>query len=439
MTVLAPLLLALPFASAVLLAVVPSGRVADAVDVAAAACVFALACALPAAAAPGWMLSDPLAVAMTALTGLVGLTTSISAIASGRRRAERALGQLVIGCLIVALLIGDAGLSAVAIEGAVLAAAWLVRGWSAAAGRRMLVVGGASAALALVGIVLVAGVAGGLAWRDLAAAEPEAGRARLGLGFALVLTGYGALASLLPPQAWLPSAIARAPTPCAALLAGTLPNVPLVLLLRLRGVLAAQPGGLQPGPLLLAAGLVAVLLAAVELCRVRLPVQRLTALATVGQSGVAAFAFGLGGAAATFAGLLHLVLGTLARIAALHGGGARGVLSGPRGLRAAALLALTGLPPFGPFASLFLVLLATIDRAPWLALPLGAGVVIGMGAILVRLPTLLAPDPVPGPYSLGTLLRLALAWLPLAVAVVLGLAMPGIVAAWLRDAAAVAQ
>ena len=171
-----------------------------------AACVFALACALPAAAAPGWMLADPLAVAMTALTGLVGLTTSISAIASGRRRAERALGQLVIGFLIVALLIGDAGLSAVAIEGAVLAAAWLVRGWSAAAGRRMLVVGGASAALALVGIVLVAGVAGGLAWRDLAAAEPEAGRARLGLGFALVLTGYGALASLLPPQAWLPSA-----------------------------------------------------------------------------------------------------------------------------------------------------------------------------------------------------------------------------------------
>jgi hydrogenase-4 component F len=376
---------------------------------------------------------------MAALTGFVGLTASISAIASGRRRAERALGQLVIGFLLLALLTGDAGLAAIAVEAAMLAAAWLVRGGSAAAGRRVLVVGGASAALALVGIVLMAGASGGLAWRDLAAAAPGADSARLGLGFAFVLTGYGALATLIPPQAWLPTAIARAPAPVAVLLAGALPNVPLVLLLRLREVLAAHPGGLPPGPLLLAAGLIAVLLAAVELRRGRLSVRRLTTLATVGQSGVAAFAFGLGGVAATFAGLLHLVLGTLARIAALHGTGARRIMPGPRGLRAAPLLALAGLPPFGPFASLFLVLLATIDRAPWLALPLGAGVVIGMGAILGRLPTLLAPDPVPGPYSVGTLLRLAPAWLPLAVAVVLGLAMPGIVAAWLRDAAAVAR
>lgn len=439
MMAVGPLLLALPFGVASLLAVAPSGRMADAADVAAAACVLALACALPAAPASDWMLADPLAVAMAALTGLVGLTASVSAIASGRRRAERALGQLVIGFLLLALLAGNAGVAAIAVEGAALSAAWLVRGWSAAAGRRMLVVGGASSALALVGIVLVAGAAGGLAWRDLAAADPEADRARLSLGFAFALAGYGALAALIPPQAWLPSVVARAPAPSAALLAGALPNVPLVLLLRLRGVLAAHPGGLQAGPLLLAAGLIALLLAAVELSRGRLPARRLTTLTTAGQSGVAAFAFGLGGTAATFAGLLHLMLGTLARIAALHGSGARGVTPGPRGLRAATLFALAGLPPFGPFASLFLVLSATIDRAPWLVLPLGAGIAVGMWAILRRLPALLAAEPVRAPSSVGSLLRLAPAWLPLAVAVVLGLAMPGIVVAWLREAAAAAQ
>ncbi len=62
-----------------------------------------------------------------------------------------------------------------------------------------------------------------------------------------------------------------------------------------------------------------------------------------------------------------------------------------------------------------------------------------MAAILARLPALLAAESMPGPRFPGTLLRLAPACLPLAMAVVLGLAMPGIVAAWLRDAAAVVR
>ncbi|MEJ1979369.1 MAG: hypothetical protein WDN49_27995 [Acetobacteraceae bacterium] len=45
----------------------------------------------------------------------------------------------------------------------------------------------------------------------------------------------------------------------------------------------------------------------------RRDVVRFFSFSTIEQSGVAAFAFGLGGAGATFAGLLHITLHTLAK------------------------------------------------------------------------------------------------------------------------------
>ena len=64
----------------------------------------------------------------------------------------------------------------------------------------------------------------------------------------------------------------------------------------------------------MALGLLSLLLAAFSLWR-RRDVKRFFAFSTIEQSGVAAFAFGLGGPAAMFAGLLHMTLHTLTKAA----------------------------------------------------------------------------------------------------------------------------
>ncbi|HEX4261947.1 MAG TPA: hypothetical protein VHY76_12695 [Acetobacteraceae bacterium] len=392
---IAALLPGWPLAGAALLAVLPAGRVANLADAAAAAATLALACLLPELSASGWMRADPLAVAVAALVGFISLMASGRGGFASRR-------HVLVGLLLLATLAADTRVAAVAVLAAALAASWLARGWSAGAGRRVLLVTGASAALALAGSALLAG-----------------NRAEPTLGLVLVLAGYGGLAGLLPPGGWLATAALRAPDGAAMLLAGAMPCVPLVLLLRLR---QEQP---ELMPLLVAVGLTALLLAAVGLWRSRPAGRRMLALATAAQGGVAAVAFGLGGPAATFAGLLHLLLAALGRSAACRGLGT----SGP--YRKAALLALSGLPPFGPFSSLILVLWATIGRAPLLALPLGIGAVLAMAGVLRHSPEAVAVRP-----AGAALLRLAPAWLPLAAAAVLGLAMPGTVLAWLRAAVA---
>jgi hydrogenase-4 component F len=102
----------------------------------------------------------------------------------------------------------------------------------------------------------------------------------------------------------------------------------------------------------------------------------------------------------------------------------RAALSGERpGL--AGVAALAGLPPFGLFASSFLVLMATAAVAPWLALPLGLGMIALAWALLGKAEKTRAAG----------LVALAPAWVLLAVTVWLGIAMPEPVAGWFAMAA----
>jgi hydrogenase-4 component F len=182
---------------------------------------------------------------------------------------------------------------------------------------------------------------------------------------------------------------------------------------------------------------------------------RFFALAAVGQAGMAVFAFGVGSPVARFAGLLHVALFTLTTTAILicvdaaarRRGGRR--FADLRGLThthkplgatlAVGIVALAGLPPLGPCTSLFLIGTETVLRVPWLALPLGAGLVAGGWALLARLQRLcLAPPPSGGQTGNGPAVgvpEMVPAWMLLAVAIALGVAMPPPVAAWLRDAA----
>jgi hypothetical protein len=139
------------------------------------------------------------------------------------------------------------------------------------------------------------------------------------------------------------------------------------------------------------------------------------ALVGLAQAGAAAFAFGLGTDAGSLAGLLQLSFLALTQCAVL--------LAREDGVdRLAALAGLAGVPPFGLFPSLALILAATASRLPWLLLPLGTGLAAIAWTVLLRLPTerRLLPSP---------------AWIPLALLLLAGFAMPDPLLAWFRLAA----
>jgi hydrogenase-4 component F len=232
-------------------------------------------------------------------------------------------------------------------------------------------------------------------------------------------------------------------------------NVALIALLRYRHLMQAnfsQNGGaMQPGPFLLTLGLASLLLTAFSLWR-RRDARRFFGFSSIEHSGIAIFAFGIGGAAAIFAGLLHMILHTLVksavfqaltRSAGLRGDAGpgnygfshlRGMIATnkPLGwLLAACVFALTGLPPSGLFTSEFLIISQTIERAPLLSLPLGLGLLLCAIAIIREVGPLsftLAPKlsrPVAAGRSIGFI------YLHLAMVLVIAFAMPPLLVATL--------
>ncbi len=397
-----------PLLAAAGLAALPSRRVVAWVSVAGAAVALGCAAFLPwTMAEPGdALLTDGLAAHLAILAGLVGLITAWAERHAARRRPAVLLLQL--GLVQLALLSDDVGLAWTAFA----AVAMLTAGWRAGPG---LLPTAAGVLLALFGTVLlhVAAVPvpdpgwTGLRWTGLAAAPGFQGGV-LSLAFLLLLAGYGAMAVLAPRQAG----------PGGAAAGVLLPIVAFSVVLRLRGVMAANADAVAPGPPLLAFGMGALLLGALGVWRRG----RLTAASILGHNGIAAVAFGLGGPAATFAGLLHLTAHSLAHAALRR--------SLPATPLAILLVALAGLPPFALFGSEALILTEAVHSLPWLALLFGLGLLALAGALVVRLRER------PGPAAEPSSAAFAWIWLPVAALLGLGVAMPAGVAAWFRAVAA---
>ncbi len=205
-------------------------------------------------------------------------------------------------------------------------------------------------------------------------------------------------------HAWLPDAHAEGPAPVSAVLSGLLLNVALFALLRFKMLLAAHPGALKPGPIMITIGLISLIFAALMLYQ-RRDIKRLFAYSSIEHMGLITFAFGMGGPLANFAGLLHMVMHSLTKSAIFfavgHVAQAKGTqrLADIRGLSvshpalavglAAGVIAISGLPPFGAFMSEFLILTSTFARSPLLALAVGFGLLIAFGALLLRLQNVL--------------------------------------------------
>ena len=466
-----------PWAGAVALAAIPNLRRATLANAAISAGTFLLAAAL--AALPfdqhGWTRTDALNLPFLLVTGFVGLTTAVFSAATldqegfdhWRIRAYHAAYQVFMGAQLLAMLADNLGVMWVAIEIATLATVSMVAVHRTPAAFeaawKFFILCGVGIALALFGTIVLYLAAQpllteetGLSWAALMQVAARCDPNTLNLAFAFLLLGYGTKAGLVPLHSWLPDAHAEGPVPISAVLSGLLLNAAMLAVLRAKAIVGAHPEAIAPGPFLLALGLASVLLASLALWR-RRDARRFFAWSSIEHMGIAAFAFGLGGAAANLAGLLHLIGHSLVKSAVFFGVGRAAQVKGSQKIAdigglvathpalgwglAIAIAAIAGMPPFLLFASEFRLFSVAAAEIPFLAIPLAIGMIIALAALITVLQSLCFGPPTPDAADALDGWREAAAaaplWLHLAMAAALGIAMPAGLAAMLMAAARV--
>jgi hydrogenase-4 component F len=430
------LILIVPAASAAALALIPDYRLSARVNMASAFVTLLAALSLlfekP---APGVYLNvDDLNIVFIVLTALVGFTTSVFSasyigheLENGRLaplhlRFYHAMYQALLFSMNLALAANNIGVMWVAIEMATLTTVLMVGLYrtreAIEAAWKYFILGSVGIAFALFGTILVYMAArpvvgegfDGMVWTILMQHVTAFDPALLDVAFVFLLLGYGTKVGLAPLHAWLPDAHAEGPTPISAVLSGLLLNVALYAVLRFKLLLAANPGALAPGPLMATLGLGSLIFAGLMLYR-RRDIKRMFAYSSIEHMGIIAFAFGMGGPLANFAGLLHMTMHSLTKSAIFFAVGHIAQVKGTqriadvRGLTVShpmlgwglvmGVVAIAGLPPLGVFTSEFLVVSSTFARQPLLALPLVAGLLVALGALMLRLQGLVFGPPTP--------------------------------------------
>ncbi|MBW4089681.1 MAG: hydrogenase 4 subunit F [Proteobacteria bacterium] len=423
---------------------------------------------------PGrFFLIDDLNVVFIVLGTFVGTTTSIFSasyigheletgrLTPGYLRFYHAMFQVMMFGMNLALVANDIGVMWVAVELATLSTVMMVGIYrthaALEAAWKYFILGSVGIALALFGTILV-----------YLAARPEVGEglramewtvlvrhahgfdpALLNVAFVFLLLGYGTKVGLAPMHAWLPDAHAEGPTPISAVLSGLLLNVALYALLRFKMLLAACPGAIAPGPLMIALGLLSLIFAAFMLYR-RRDIKRLFAYSSIEHMGIIVFSFGMAGPLGNFAGLLQMTMHSLTKSAIFFSVGHVAQVKGTQRIAEigglteshpllgwgllAGVAAIAGLPPFGVFTSEFLIVSSTFARQPLLAVALVFGLLLAFGALLLRV-TQVAFGPPRGPVG-----PVQASYVPmfahLALVLIAGIWLPGPLVAWFRHVAA---
>jgi len=181
----------------------------------------------------------------------------------------------------------------------------------------------------------------------------------------------------------------------------------------------------------------------------RRDIKRLFAYSSIEHMGLIAFAFGIGGPLANFAGLLHMTMHSLTKSAIFfavgHVAQVKGTqkLSDIRGLTEShpvlgwglvmGVVAIAGLPPLGIFMSEFLIVSSTFATKPLLAIPLVFGLLIAFGALLLRLTDLAFGEPT------GSTAAVEASYVPLfshlSLVLAAGIYLPGPLVIWFQNVA----
>jgi hydrogenase-4 component F len=414
---------------------------------------------------------DPLNVFLVTLTAFVGLTTAIFSrpymrverdhgkMTPSRMRLYHSMYQLFSFTMLVALTTNNLGILWVAMEAATLTTVLLVSVYrtpaSLEAAWKYFILCGVGIAQALFGTVLlymaaekVIGIDGGaLLWTNLDAVKARLDPTIITLAFAFLFIGYGTKVGLVPMHNWLPDAHAEGPTPVSAVLSGLLLNVAVYALLRCK---VLTDGALQSplaGQLMMAFGLLSVVVAAFFLSRQK-DVKRMFAYSSIEHMGLITFAFGIGGPIANYAGLLHMTVHSLIKSGIFFAVGHATQKAGTqnmadiRGLIKVSptvgwglmlgSLAILGMPPFGVFASEFLILTTAMREQPWATPFLLLALGVAFASVFSRVQPMVFGDtsvkPLPHPPALVPVFA------HLGLGLMLGLYIPPYLDAWYRQA-----
>jgi hydrogenase-4 component F len=409
---------------------------------------------------------------LVTLTAFVGFTTSLFSrsymrneqhagkLTPARLRLYHSMFQLFMFTMLLALLTNNMGILWVAMEAATLTTVLLVSLYrtpaSLEAAWKYFILCGVGIAQALFGTILlylaaekVLGAGGNaLLWTHLNEVKAELEPTVLSLAFVFLLVGYGTKVGLAPLHSWLPDAHAEGPTPVSAVLSGLLLNVALYAVVRAKVLV---DGALQTdvaGNLMMGFGLFSVVIAAFFLSRQK-DVKRLFAYSSIEHMGIVTFAFGMGGAVATFAALLHMTVHSLTKSAIFFTVGHAAQKSGTqliadiRGLvdtnptigwgLILGSLAILGMPPFGVFASEFLVLTTAMHEHPWATPILLVALGVAFAAVFGKVQEMVFGETsgkrLPHPPALIPV------FVHLALVLLLGLYIPPYLADWYRQAA----
>lgn len=467
-------LLLIPAVAVAVLAVLPGYRLTSRLNVVAALLTFIASLSLIVdRPAPGdYLFVDDLNVVFVVLGTFVGFTTSAFSasyigheIETGKLtptylRFYHAMYQSLMFAMNLGLLANNIGLMWVAIELATLTTVLMVGIYRTPAALeaawKYFILGSVGIALALFGTILVYMAArpvigeghDAMVWTALMTRAADFSPELLNVAFIFLMLGYGTKVGLAPLHAWLPDAHAEGPTPISAVLSGLLLNVALYAVLRFKMLLAANPGAISPGPLMVTLGLISLIFAGLMLYR-RRDIKRLFAYSSIEHMGLITFAFGMGGPLANFAGLLHMTLHSLTKSAIFftvgHIAQAKGTqdLTKIRGLTEShpvlgwglllGVVAIAGLPPLGLFMTEFLIVSSTFAREPILAVLVVMGLLIAFGALFLRM-----SEAAFGPAS-GDVTRVKASYIPLfahlALVLVAGIYLPGPLVAWFQNVA----
>jgi len=195
-------------------------------------------------------------------------------------------------------------------------------------------------------------------------------------------------------------------------------------------------------------GLTSLVFAAFMLYR-RRDIKRLFAYSSIEHMGIIAFAFGMGGPLANFAGLLHMTMHSLTKSAIFFSIGHITRIKGTQRIAdigglteshptlgwalVVGVVAIAGLPPFGIFTSEFLVISSTFSREPLLAIPLVLGILIAVGALFMRLNSLAFGEPI-GPMAPNRISYLPM-FAHFLLVLIAGIYLPAPIVLWFQNVA----
>jgi len=468
------LVLTIPAAAAALLGVLPGYRLSARLNVLASLLTLLAALSLFVAhpAVNAYFLVDDLNIVFIVLNTFVGFTTSVFSasyigheLETGRLtptylRFYHAMYQVMMFGMNLALIANNIGLMWVAIELATLATVVMVGIYrtheALEAAWKYFILASVGIAFALFGTILVYMAAQpvvgeglqAMTWTVLVARVAGFDPALLNVAFVFLFLGYGTKVGLAPLHAWLPDAHAEGPTPISAVLSGLLLNVALYAILRFKMLMTANPLAIAPGPLMVTAGLISVLFAAFMLYR-RRDIKRLFAYSSIEHMGIIVFAFGMGGPLANFAGLLQMTMHSLTKSAIFftvgHVAQVKGTqrISEINGLTEShpvlgwslvlGVIAIAGMPPLGIFMSEFLIVSSTFAREPLLAMALVLGLLVALGALMLRVQGFAFGEPT------GSRQPVRASYVPifahLALVLAAGLYLPPLLVAWFQHVA----